>query len=169
MTEDVVRELGFLTLGSRLKRLGERLQAQTQQLLADAHIDVAVTHMPLLAALDRIGPLSVGGISEALGTSQPGVTRQLAALQAMELVTSSPSPADARQRTSSLTARGRQLVARAKRSTWPLVEAAVVDACGPDGPALLSQLAALENAIASAPLLQRGKSSSARKARRASA
>ena len=47
MTQDVVRELGFLTLGSRLKRMGERLQAQTQELLQDAKIAV-----PVLPALE---------------------------------------------------------------------------------------------------------------------
>lgn len=155
MIEDVVRELGFLTLGSRLKRIGERLQAQTQDLLQNAGIEVPASHFPLLAALDRLGPLSVGGISQALGTSQPGVTRQLATLQAMELVTSRPSPTDQRLRTSALTKSGRQLVTRVKRSTWPAIEAAVADACGHGGHGLLAQLTALELALAAAPLRQR--------------
>ena len=155
MTEDVVRELGFLTLGSRLKRLGERLQAQTQELLQEAGIDVPASHMPLLAALDRLGPMSVGGIAQALGTSQPGVTRQLATLQALDLVASTPSPNDSRQRTASLTANGRKLVSRAKRKAWPVVEAAVVHACGPSGPSMLCQLAAVEDALATLTLRQR--------------
>lgn len=155
MTTDVVRELGFLTLGSRLKRLGERLQAQTDGLLQQAEIAVPASHMPLLAALDRLGPLSVGGIAQALGTSQPGVTRQLATLQALDLVSASPSPTDQRQRCISLTPEGRRLVSRAKRSTWPAIEAAVVDACGPAGPALLAQLATLEEALAGSALRER--------------
>lgn len=155
MVEDVVRELGFLTLGSRLKRMGERLQAQTQELLQQSDIDVPASHLPLMAALDRLGPLSVGAIAQALGTSQPGVTRQLATLQALSLVRSSPAPGDLRQRTSTLTPQGRRLVARAKRSAWPAVEAAVVDACGPGGPKLLQHLAALEDALAQATLHQR--------------
>ena len=32
MIEDVVKELGFLTLGTRFKRIGEALQAQTLML-----------------------------------------------------------------------------------------------------------------------------------------
>ena len=31
MVEDVVRALGYLTLGTRMKRIGERLQADTQR------------------------------------------------------------------------------------------------------------------------------------------
>ncbi len=163
MVHDVVRDLGFLTLGSRLKRIGERLQAQTQDVLREAAIDVPASHFPLLAALDRHGPLSVGAIAQALGTSQPGVTRQVAVLQALDLVTSMPSPADARQRTVALTPGGGRLVARAKRVAWPAVEAAVVDACGPRGPALLTQLAALEDALADTPLHRRGNASHKRR------
>lgn len=155
MVEDVVRELGFLTLGSRLKRIGERLQAQTQACLHDAAIDVPASLFPLLAALDRLGPLSVGAIAQALGTSQPGVTRQIATLQALGLVASAASPTDLRQRTTDLTRSGRQIVTRAKRVAWPLVEAAVVDACGSRGRALLSHLGDLEDALTAAPLQHR--------------
>ncbi|TGV64229.1 transcriptional regulator, partial [Mesorhizobium sp. M00.F.Ca.ET.149.01.1.1] len=43
--EDVLRSLGFLCLGSRMKRIGEQLQADTQRVLdrLDAHIQ-AVEH-----------------------------------------------------------------------------------------------------------------------------
>lgn len=169
MIEDVVRELGFLTLGSRLKRLGERLQAQTQEVLQAAAVEVPASHFPLLAALDRLGPLSVGGIAQALGTSQPGVTRQLATLQAMGLVESAAAPEDGRLRTSALTKSGRQLVARAKRTIWPAVETAVAHACGTRGRALLEHLAALEEALADAPLHQRSVRLRARQRRHASA
>lgn len=155
MVEDVVRELGFLTLGSRFRRIGERLQAQTQDLLQQASIDVPASLLPLLAALGRLGPLSVGGLSQALGVSQPGVTRQLATLQQTGLVRSAPCAHDARQREVSLTAQGRRLVVDAQVTAWPAVEAAVVDACGPGGPMLLKQLALLEDALAACPLRQR--------------
>ena len=69
MIDDVVRELGFLTLGSRLKRIGERLQAQTRDLLQDDLIEVPASHVPLLAALDRLDPLSAGCIAHALDES----------------------------------------------------------------------------------------------------
>lgn len=154
-TEDVVRALGFLTLGSRLKRLGERLQAQTQALLEEARIALPASHLPLMAALARHGALSVGGLARALGTSQPGVTRQVSALQALGLVGSDADAADQRQRRIALTPAGRRLVARAQRQTWPRVEAAVVDACGADGAALLAHLAQLEDALAAAPLQER--------------
>ncbi len=153
MIEDVVKELGYLTLGTRLKRLGERLQAQTQVVLEYESVDLPASHFPVLAALDRLGALSVGELTEAVGVSQPGVTRLLDKLVAEGLVSSAQLADDRRVRTVALTRSGRQLIARSKRTAWPMIEAAVADACaGPDAQPLLAALAALEAALAVAPL-----------------
>jgi DNA-binding MarR family transcriptional regulator len=150
--EDVVESLGYLALGTRLKRLGERLQAQTQVVLAQAELDLPAGHFPVLAALDRLGSLNVGELTEALGVSQPGVTRMLDKLQGEGLVRSMQSEDDRRVRTIELTGSGRQLVSRAKRTVWPRVEAAVADACTET---LIPALAALEKALAQMPLSAR--------------
>jgi DNA-binding MarR family transcriptional regulator len=152
MTEDVVKELGYLALGTRLKRLGERLQAQTQVLLENVDVELPASHFPVLAALDRLGAMNVGELTEAVGTSQPGVTRLLDKLVAEGLVQSTQLANDRRVRTIALTKSGRQLISRSKRTAWPMIGAAVADACtGPAQP-LLGALAALEEALATAPL-----------------
>ena len=155
MVEDVVKELGYLTLGTRLKRLGERLQAQTQVLLEHADVDLPASHFPLLAALERLGAMNVGELTEAVGMSQPGVTRLLDKLEAEGLVRSTQLADDRRVRTIALTKSGRQLISRSQRTVWPTIEAAVADACtGPAQP-LLAALAALEEALAAVPLSSR--------------
>jgi DNA-binding MarR family transcriptional regulator len=155
MVRDVVRELGYLTLGSRLKRIGERLQGQAQALLEEAGISLSASCFPLLAALDRFGPLSVGELAEAVGVSQPGVTRVLDRLESEGLVKSKAPRGDRRVRPIALTPAGRQLIGRVKRVAWPKIEAAVADACaGAAGP-LLTQLAVLEDALAASPLRRR--------------
>ena len=168
--EDVVKELGYLALGTRLKRLGERLQAQTQVLLEDDGLELPASHFPVLAALERLGALNVGELTEAVGVSQPGVTRLLDKLQAEGLVRSTPLAQDRRVRTVALTKLGRQLVSTSKRTAWPVIEAAVADACagGPAHP-LLAALAALEEALAAAPLSARAGRLRADGGRRASA
>lgn len=155
MKDDVVKELGLLALGTRLKRIGERLQAQTQEVLEASGVGTPASHFPLLAALDRLGPMSVGEMAEALGVSQPGVTRQVSKLQSDGLVQAQASAADLRLRTIELTKAGRQLVARAKRVHWPAIEAAVSDACAANGQAMLELLAALEQALATESLNER--------------
>jgi DNA-binding MarR family transcriptional regulator len=152
---DVVKELGFLTLGTRLKRIGESLQAQAHELLASHGMDLPAAHFPLLAALDRLGPLGVGQLSQAVGVSQPVVSRSLVGLEASGLVESSPAEADGRVRRVRLSRTGHALVRRAKQAVWPVVEAAVAQACKPLKGSLLEQLAALEDALEQATLRQR--------------
>lgn len=73
--QDVIKELGLLCLGTRLKRLGDWLQADVQRLIDAAGLPIQAGQYPLLAALDRLGPLTVSELVEALGISQPGVTQ----------------------------------------------------------------------------------------------
>jgi DNA-binding MarR family transcriptional regulator len=155
MIEDVVKELGYLTLGTRLKRLGERLQAQTQVVLEHADVAIPASHFPLLAALERLGAMNVGELTEAVGMSQPGVTRLLDKLEAEGLVRSTQLADDRRVRTIALTKAGRQLISRSQRTVWPTIEAAVADACAGPAQPLLAALAALEEALAAVPLSSR--------------
>jgi DNA-binding MarR family transcriptional regulator len=152
MVEDTVKELGLLALGTRLKRLGERLQAQSQELLDAAGFTLPASHFPVLAALERRGRMSVGELAETLGVTQPGVTRMLEKLESEGLVESQRQAGDRRVRMIVLSRAGERFVARAKSLAWPQIEAAVADAC--EGPArsLLHELTALEDALAEAPL-----------------
>jgi DNA-binding MarR family transcriptional regulator len=155
VVEDVVKELGHLSLGTRLKRIGETLQAQTQAVLAAHGFEQPAAYFPLLAALDRLGPLSVGELSQAVGVSQPVITRSLRGLEDDGLVGSETSAEDRRVRRVALSRKGRGLVQRSQREAWPAIETAVAAACAGLSGDLLAQLAALEEALAEAPLLER--------------
>jgi DNA-binding MarR family transcriptional regulator len=155
MIEDVVKALGHLSLGTRLKRIGETLQAQTQAVLAAHGLEQPAAHFPLLAALDRLGSLSVGELSQAVGVSQPVVSRSLRGLEHDGLLQSEPHEKDARVRRVGLSRKGRAFVQRARREAWPAVEGAVAQACSGLKGELLAQLSALEDALADKPLLQR--------------
>jgi DNA-binding MarR family transcriptional regulator len=155
--EDVVKELGYLALGTRLKRLGERLQAQTQVILEDADIDLPASHFPILAALGRLGALNIGELTAAVGMSQPGVTRLVDKLATEGLVQSTQSVSDRRVRTIELTKSGRHLVTKANRTVWPVIAASVADACSGPAEALLPVLAALEMALEEESLGARAK------------
>lgn len=147
MVDDVVRELGHLTLGTRLKRIGERMQSQTQRIL-DAHeIPIQAAQFPFLAAIDRHGPLTVGELADAVGVTQPGATRALAQLADDSLVEIAQAAGDQRRKSITLTKQGRKLVDAGKRDVWPVIEAAVKDLCKKlEGP-LLDQLAAIEDGL----------------------
>ena len=155
MTDDIVENLGHLALGTRLKRIGEQLQAQAQTVLDEEGFGLPASHFPLLAALDRLGPLSVGEIAESLGVSQPGVTRQLEKLEHEGLVKSQRASQDRRKRPIALTVAGSLLVARAKQSAWADIETAVAEICEGLGGTLLQQLAGLERELRLTPLADR--------------
>lgn len=159
MFHDTVKELGFLTLGTRFRRIGESLQAQTQALMARHGIDMPAAHFPLLAALDRHGPLGVGELGTAVGVSQPVVTRSLRGLEATGLVESRSLEGDRRIRKVQLSSEGLALVERARRDVWPVIEASVAQICGPLQGPLLDQLAALEAGLEHTSLLQRAAAS----------
>jgi DNA-binding MarR family transcriptional regulator len=150
---DILADLGPLFLGSRLKRLAERLQGDALKIIRAAGLAVQPAHMPLLAALDRYGPLTVGEAGEALGAAQPTVTRSLAGLIELGLVETSRAPSgDQRQKTIALTADGRAALDRAKPQIWGPVAGAVEALCaGLSGP-LLDQIGQLETALADTSL-----------------
>lgn len=155
MVEDVVRSFGFLALGTRMKRIAERLQADTQKIIDAAGVPVQASQFPFLAAIDRSGPLTIGELAEAVGITQPGVTRTVAHLSRAGLLEIRTGPDDQRIRNVSLTADGQRLVADARRALWPRIAAAVADLCGDlDGP-LLDQLSRIEDRLADRPLDRR--------------
>lgn len=163
MVEDVVRQLGHLTLGTRLKRLGERLQSQTQRIL-DAHeVPIQTAQFPFLAAVDRLGRLTVGELAEAVGMTQPGATRALAQLAEEGFVEITSASDDQRRKLVTLTRRGKRLVEVGKRDVWPVIEMAVKEVCRKLSGSLLEQLAALEDGIDEEPLDRRAAAIQARR------
>lgn len=152
---DILRARPHLFLGSRLKRLGERMQADVMVVIERAGLPVQPGQYPILAALDAHGPLSVGALVEATGVSQPGVTRAVAKLVEAGLVENGPAATDRRRRTLQLSATGIDVVARSRTEVWPAVEASVRALCATlDGP-LLAQLDAVERSLDVQPLHRR--------------
>jgi DNA-binding MarR family transcriptional regulator len=155
MTEDIVRAFGFLTLGTRMKRIGERLQADTQRIMDDMDVPLQASQYPFLAALDRLGPVTIGELADAVGITQPGATRTLSQLVDLGMVKARSAPEDQRRRIISLTKKGQLLIDGAKRDVWPRLENAVKDLCGELSGPLLEQLAAIEDGLAALPLDRR--------------
>jgi DNA-binding MarR family transcriptional regulator/GNAT superfamily N-acetyltransferase len=147
---DVLRELGPAFLGSRLKRLSERLQSGAARIAADAGLHAQPSHMPILAALEA-APLTIGQLVQAIGISQPGVTRSVGQLVALGLVKSRQG-IDQRQRTISLTLEGERVLAQAKRNVWPKAEAGVRALLGEELDRFMKAVAKMEAALAVAPL-----------------
>jgi DNA-binding MarR family transcriptional regulator/ribosomal protein S18 acetylase RimI-like enzyme len=152
---DVLGARPHLFLGSRLKRLGERMQADVLILIERAGLPVQPAQYPILAALDSGGPLTVGGLVEATGVSQPGVTRAVTRLVEAGLIENGPASTDRRRRTLQLSTTGKDIIARSRAEVWPAVEAGVRDLCANLDGSLLTQLDAMERSLDEQPLHRR--------------
>jgi DNA-binding MarR family transcriptional regulator len=147
---DFLQELGPVFLGSRLKRLGERMQAGAAQMTADAGLPVQPVHMPLLAALGERA-MTIGELVEKVGVSQPGITRAAAQLVDLELA-ESRSGRDQRRRTISLTPAGEAVLARARLYVWPQIGEAVDSLFDGSPEAFMAEIARIERELARTPL-----------------
>ena len=155
MVDDIVRALGYLCLGSRLKRIGEQVQSDTQRIMERLDVTLQAGQYPLLAAIDRLGPLTVGELSEALGITQPGVTRAVGLLAKAGYLAARRQKNDQRIRRLSLTPQGEALIARSKREIWPVIEATVREVCEALDGSLLERLDQLEDTLKEKPLHRR--------------
>lgn len=147
---DILRDYGAVFLGSRLKRLGGRLQAGAARVITDSGLPVQPAHMPLLAALDR-QPMTIGQLVQAVGVSQPGVTRAVGQLVELGLVHSQKG-SDQRLRSISLTPAGVAAMAHARLNVFPRVEAAVGMLLQDSLDAFMARLAELETALDATPI-----------------
>lgn len=126
------------------------MQAGAARVISGAGLDVQPAHMPLLVALDGRA-MTVGELVQAVGISQPGVTRAVGQLVAMGLARAEAGD-DQRHRTISLTHAGEAAVARAKVYVWPQVTEAVETLFGGRIEMMLELIAEIEDALAEAPL-----------------
>lgn len=153
--DDIVRTLGYLCLGTRLKRIGELVQADTQRIMEQRGVNLQAGQYPLLAAIDRLGPLSIGDLATALGVTQPGVTRAAGLLVEAGYLAARKEKGDQRIRRLSLTQEGAALIARSKVEIWPLIEATVRETCDRLEGTLIGRLDQLEDALQEKPLHRR--------------
>jgi N-acetylglutamate synthase-like GNAT family acetyltransferase/DNA-binding MarR family transcriptional regulator len=157
MPQDTLSDFGFLFLGSRMKRLAERMQADATRIFeATGHGRLFAAFNTILATLDRHGDVAIGDLVNLIGISQPAITRTVAGMVEKNFVTLIPSDTDQRVKMVRLTDEGRRIVADLKITAWPQIAAAACNLCADAGSAdLLDRLAALEANLIAKPLTER--------------
>lgn len=144
---DVITALGYLCLGSRLKRLGERLQADVSAVLVERGHAVQPAQLPVLWALREGGAMTIGQLGERVGISQPGVSRTIGTLEAQGLVRIAGEGRDRRQRYVDLAGPGHALMGEFDETFFPAVGDAVEQLCAAASDDLLGQIDRIEQAL----------------------
>jgi DNA-binding MarR family transcriptional regulator/GNAT superfamily N-acetyltransferase len=150
---DVLAGFGVGFLGTRLKRLAERLLGDAAQVAQHLGLPVQPTQVSLLMAIHMHGPISVSDLAERLQLSQPTVSRALAGLTGFVRV--QRSQADQRAKRLTLTKKGDVLVSRIQTVLLPRIERAAASLVAGEPAGFMAMVARVESRLAEASLLHR--------------
>jgi DNA-binding MarR family transcriptional regulator len=159
---DALLDLGPLALGSRLRRLSERLMADGTRLYRDQGLDFEPRWFPLFYLLGQQAPLSITDAARKLGVSHAAVSQTARELQRRRLVSSTRDPRDERRRRLALTQRAHDLLPRLV-PIWNDFEAAAEELLAASERTLLTAIEDTEDALEVASLSDRIKARTRRR------
>jgi DNA-binding MarR family transcriptional regulator len=153
---NLYQSLGYLVLGSRLRRLSENFLAEINRAYQNEGIDFDASWFPVFYLLSKNESLSIRELSEQMEVSHPAASQLITNLKNKKLVTSATCSDDGRKQLVQLTDSGRELLASIL-PVWDAILLAMDDllADEPGCRELLPSITALENAFKSANLADR--------------
>ncbi|AGH44198.1 bifunctional helix-turn-helix transcriptional regulator/GNAT family N-acetyltransferase [Paraglaciecola psychrophila] len=158
MQQDFLNELAELALGSRLKRISERMLASASDVYQEFGMNINPKWFTLMALLDvkdsNKQSLTIVEASSLLGLSQPALSQFCKELQNEKLIMIIKDPADSRKRVLSLTPKGREQVKELK-PIWKAVQQAATDLCTEHNNDFYRSLLLLEKSFSRESLLIR--------------
>lgn len=101
--------LGFLVLGSRLRRLSETFLGDVNEVYKAHKIKFDAAWFPVFYILSRQGTVSIKDIADQLVISHSSVSQLVSALQQKGLIKTTTDLADARKKVVEFTPKGRKL------------------------------------------------------------
>ncbi len=152
---DYIKDIGLLALGSRLRRLSDRLMASVTEIYRVSDIDFEPRWFPVYGLLaDRGEPLPVGDCARELGLTHAAVSQTARAMTKQGILTSRRDADDERRRLLELTDKGRDLEP-ILRGIWADIEAGVRDMVDYAGMDILAAVEGIEQALAVQSLSER--------------
>ena len=158
MQQDFLNELAELALGSRLKRMSERMLASASNVYQEFGMSINPKWFTLMALLDVKDSnkqiLTIVEASNLLGLTQPALSQFCKELQNNNLIRIVKDKSDSRKRILSLTAKGREQLKQMK-PIWDAVQQAAVDLCTEHNNDFYRSLLLLEKSFSHESLLTR--------------
>ena len=151
---DFLDELEELALGTRLKRLSERMLADASKVYKAFNIEMQPKWFSLLALIDKRQKINVVEASQLLGLSQPAISQFCRQLEKEGLITSLVCENDSRRRVLTLTEVGQQQVNKMK-PMWLAVSQAAKELSRELDNDIYQSIRKCEQAMARKSLLER--------------
>jgi len=150
---NLYQSLGYLVLGSRLRRLSESFLAEINRVYQNEGIDFDASWFPVFYLLSKNEALSIKELSEQIEVSHPAASQLITNLKNRGLVTSATCVDDGRRQLVTLTQSGRKLLATIL-PVWDAISLAMTRLVESDNTArqLLPAITALETAFHSSDL-----------------
>lgn len=148
--------LGELVLGSRFRKISERILLEIGSIYKSLNIEFEPGWFHILYLLDENETLSVTEISDTLQVSHPSVIQVVKVLENRALVSTTTDKTDKRKRLVKLTAGGTELLSKIK-PLWNDIRAVVAALLeeGTDSAKLLSGITQLEENLDRKSLVER--------------
>jgi DNA-binding MarR family transcriptional regulator len=153
---NLYQSLGYLILGSRLRRLSESFLSEINRTYQTAGIEFDASWFPVFYLLSKNDSLSIKELSDQMEVSHPAASQLITNLKNKNLVTSATCADDGRRQLVQLTPQGRKLLKKIL-PVWDAIQTAMNNLVA-DEPAckdLLSSIGALENTFKAQPLSDR--------------
>ncbi len=114
---DLMKELGALSFGSRLRRLSDKIMRQASRVYQSYGLDFEPKWFPLFYLLSQQNEMGIMEIADCLGITHPAVIQIAKELEKKQWVKSGKSKTDARKRILILTKKGQELLPQL-REIW---------------------------------------------------
>lgn len=154
MGQDFIASLGFLAIGSRMRRLTDMMWRDVREIYEEYDIEFEPRWFPVFCLLSQNDAVTISEIARELGYTHPAVVQIANAMEKKQLVRSTQQDGDKRTRALTLTSHGRELLKKIQPA-WDEIRAGVEEICVSASADLLSTLARMEEAVQEEPLTVR--------------
>ncbi|MEO0758020.1 MAG: bifunctional helix-turn-helix transcriptional regulator/GNAT family N-acetyltransferase [Cyanobacteria bacterium J06648_16] len=112
---DFYQQAGKMALGTRLRRLSEKLMADATQIYALYEVPLDPKWLPVFYMLSHQPEASITEIAQSVGHSHPSISQIVKEMKRQDLVTTNKSAKDARVNVARLSEKGRSLIPKAEK------------------------------------------------------
>lgn len=159
---DVIKQLGVLAIGTRLKRLSDTLMEQVAEVYQSENVEFNPRFFSILTALSNSESSTVVELGKNIGISHSAVVQTLALMKKEGLVVFSNSNTDSRKTEVRLTPRAKALN-HVLAPTWERLREVLQDVVTEERKTLMQHLEGLETELSTNSLIQRLRKDSSNK------